>query len=210
MAWALAAAWGWLFDGYETYALILVGAAAIRDLVSPDQLVQLPLYFGGLVGVTLVGWATGGLVGGVLTDYVGRRRMLMLAVLCYAVFTGMSALAQSYWMLPDLPLSDRARAGWRVLSRGSAGRRAVAAGASRPSGGALASAFGLGCLLAAGLWFLIGTVGHGSWRHLFVIGILPALFLFWMRRGVADPVVWIGDRSPTPSSAVRPRGRADP
>jgi hypothetical protein len=39
----LAAAFGWLFDGYETYALILVGAVAIGDLMPPDQSAQLPL-----------------------------------------------------------------------------------------------------------------------------------------------------------------------
>jgi MFS family permease len=180
-----------MFDGYETYALILVGADAIRELVPPDQLVQLPLYFGGLVGMTLVGWATGGLVGGVLTDYLGRRRMLMLAVLCYAAFTGMSALAQSYWMLlvfrflTGLGLGGEFSPGaalvgelWPPAHRGRAA-------------GALASAFGFGSLLAAGLWFLVGTVGHGSWRHLFVIGIFPALVLFWIRRGVVDPEVWI-------------------
>jgi hypothetical protein len=38
----LASALGWLFDGYETYTLFLVGAVAIRDLIAPDQLTQLP------------------------------------------------------------------------------------------------------------------------------------------------------------------------
>lgn len=187
----LAAASGWLFDGYETYALILVGAAAIRELVAPDQLAQLPLYFGGLVGVTLVGWATGGLVGGVLTDYLGRRRMLMLSVFCYAVFTGLSALAQTYWMLvifrflTGLGLGGEFCPGAALVGElWPPARRGRAAGA-------LASAFGLGSLLAAGLWFFVGTLGHGSWRYLFLIGILPALVLLWMRRSIADPAVWV-------------------
>src|SRR5262245_37907242 len=38
------AAAGWLFDGYETYTLILVGAIALRELLPADQLSQLPLY----------------------------------------------------------------------------------------------------------------------------------------------------------------------
>jgi hypothetical protein len=44
----LASALGWLFDDYETYTLFLVGAVATRDLIAPDQLTRLPLYFGGL------------------------------------------------------------------------------------------------------------------------------------------------------------------
>src|SRR5262245_58559483 len=90
----LAAGLGWLFDGYEAYVLILVGAVAIRDLVAPDQLAQLPLYFGGLTAVTLLGWATGGLICGVLADYIGRRRTLMISILVYALFTGLSAAVQ--------------------------------------------------------------------------------------------------------------------
>ncbi len=187
----LVAACGWLFDGYETYALILVGALAIRELVPPDHLAQLPIYFGGLVAITLVGWATGGLVGGVLADYLGRRRMLMLSVLCYAVFTGLSALAQTYWML----LVFRFLTGLGLGGEFSPGAALVAElwppGRRGRAAGVLASAFGVGSLLAAGLWFLVGSVGHGSWRHMFVIGILPALVLFWMRRGVVDPAVWV-------------------
>src|SRR5262245_14232482 len=76
----LAAGLGWLFDGYETYALILVGAPAIRDLVAVDRLGQLPLYFGGLTSVTLLGWATGGLAFGVLADYLGGRRTAVASI----------------------------------------------------------------------------------------------------------------------------------
>ena len=66
---ALVAAFlGWMFDGYETYALILVAAVALRQLLPPDQLASLPIYIGGLLAVTLVGWATGGIIAGVLAD----------------------------------------------------------------------------------------------------------------------------------------------
>jgi MFS family permease len=95
----VACAPGWLFDGYETYALIIVGAVAIRDLIAPDQLAQLPLYFGGLAAVTLFGWATGDVLCGVFADYLGRRRTLMLSIMLYAAFNGLSAVAQSYWVL---------------------------------------------------------------------------------------------------------------
>ena len=95
----LACALGWLFDGYETYTLFLVGAVAIRDLIAADQLGDLPLYFGGLVAMTLLGSATGGVSFGVFADYLGRRRTLMLSIMLYAGFTGLSALAQSYWVL---------------------------------------------------------------------------------------------------------------
>ena len=87
---------GWMFDGYETYALILVAAVALRQLLAPDQLANLPIYIGGLLAVTLVGWATGGIIAGILADYIGRKRMLMLSILWYALFTGLTAFAGGY------------------------------------------------------------------------------------------------------------------
>src|ERR671930_35264 len=60
---------------------------------------RLPLYVGGLLAATLLGWATGGVAAGILADYIGRKRMLMLSILGYAAFTGLSALAPTYWLL---------------------------------------------------------------------------------------------------------------
>src|SRR5919204_4223373 len=88
----LIASWlGWLFDGYETFALVLVAPIAVRQLISQDQLPQAPIYIGGLLAVTLVGWATGGDAAGILADYVGRRRGLMLSLFCYALFARLGA-----------------------------------------------------------------------------------------------------------------------
>jgi MFS family permease len=186
----LASALGWLFDGYETYTLFLVGAVAIRDLIAPDQLTQLPLYFGGLAAVTLLGWATGGVACGVFADYLGRRRTLMLSIVTYAAFTGLSAVAQSYWML----LGFRFLTGLGLGGEFAPGTTLVAelwTPARRGRAlGVLSSAFGVGCLLASGLWLLVEGLGYGAWRVMFLIGVLPALLLLWLRRRVEDPAIW--------------------
>lgn len=97
-AWrAIAASWmGWMFDGYETYALILVMAIAAPQLLPPERLARAPVYMAGLLSVTLLGWAIGGVIAGVLTDYIGRCRMLMLSILWYAVFTRLTAFSSNY------------------------------------------------------------------------------------------------------------------
>src|SRR5215471_9787642 len=62
---ALAAAnLGWLFDGYETYALILGVGGALRQLLDPARAARAPSYVGLVVALTLLGWGVGGLVGG--------------------------------------------------------------------------------------------------------------------------------------------------
>jgi len=185
---------GWLFDGYETYSLILVGAIALRELLPADQLSQLPLYFAGLLAATLFGWATGGLISGILADYIGRKRMLMLTILCYAAFTGLSALAPSYGsllvfrFLTGLGLGGEWGPGaalvgelWPPAQRG----RVVAA---------LQSVFGVGSVLAAVLWLVVGPLGEGAWRYMFVVGVLPALLVLYIRRGLEDPALWLAAR----------------
>src|SRR5215204_2116210 len=84
---------GWMFDGYETFALILTVGVALRQLLDPSQYAQIPAYAGTVIGITLLGWGIGGLIGGVLADYIGRKRMMMFSILTYSILTGLSAIA---------------------------------------------------------------------------------------------------------------------
>jgi MFS family permease len=47
----------------------------------------------------LLGWGLGGFVGGILADYVGRKRMMLWSVFLYAVFTGLTALSTGFWIM---------------------------------------------------------------------------------------------------------------
>ena len=86
---------GWMFDGYETYALILTLGVALRQLLEPAQYSQIPTYAGGVIGLTLLGWGIGGMIGGILADYIGRKRTMMIAILAYSLTTGLSARLSS-------------------------------------------------------------------------------------------------------------------
>src|SRR5437763_13083476 len=67
---------GWIFDGYEAFALIVALPSALRTLLRPDQLPSAAIYGGIAIGITLLGWGIGGLAGGVLADYAARTRMM--------------------------------------------------------------------------------------------------------------------------------------
>jgi MFS family permease len=189
---ALAASWlGWMFDGYETYALVLVMTPALHQLLVLDRLPRASIYMGGLLTVTLLGWAAGGIGAGVLADYVGRRRTLMLSILWYAVFAGLTALSWDYWSL----LIFRFFTGIGLGAEWGPGAAIVAEfwpPASRGrAAGALHSAYGFGLLLASGIWLLLNPLGPSSWRYMFVIGILPAFLLLYVRRWVDEPALWV-------------------
>ena len=189
---ALAASWmGWMFDGYETYALVLVMGVAVRHLLLPDSLPHVSVYMGGLLATTLVGWAMGGVAAGVLTDYIGRKRMLMISILWYAVFAGLTALSPNYWFL----LVFRFLTGLGLGAEWGPGTAIVAEfwppTLRGRAGGALHAALGVGFFLASGIWLLLNPLGSSSWRYMFVIGILPAFLLLYVRRAVHDPALWV-------------------
>src|SRR5439155_26391372 len=84
---------GWLFDGFEAYALILTVGPALRQLLEPSRYPEIPAYAGTIIAINLLGWGIGGMIGGVLADYRGRRRMMLIAVLAYSLTTGLSAFS---------------------------------------------------------------------------------------------------------------------
>jgi MFS family permease len=181
---------GWMFDGYETYVLVLVAAPAVRQLVAQDQLAQLPLYIGGLFAATLFGWATGGVIAGVLADYIGRKRTLMLSILWYALFAGLTALSPSYGaflvfrFLTGLGLGAEWGPGTAIVNE-------LWPPSARGRGSAvLQSAIGFGFLVASGAWLIVAPLGPDSWRYMFLLGILPALLLLYIRTYVTESALW--------------------
>jgi MFS family permease len=79
---------GWTFDGFEVFALILTVGVALRQLLDAGQYPLIPAYAGAVIAISLLGWALGGLIGGVFADYIGRKRTMVLAILAYSLMTG--------------------------------------------------------------------------------------------------------------------------
>src|SRR5215467_11313908 len=84
---------GWMFDGFEVFSLILTVGFALHRLLDPSQYQRTPAYAGAILAITVFGWGIGGLLGGVLADYLGRKRSMTLAILAYSGLTGLSALS---------------------------------------------------------------------------------------------------------------------
>ncbi|MGO9534653.1 MAG: MFS transporter [Syntrophobacteraceae bacterium] len=185
---------GWVFDGYESYALIVVMPFALKGLLLPDQLSSMPLWAGIAIGITLLGWGAGGVVGGVLADYIGRKRMMLISVFLYAMFSGLTALVHSFAALVFL----RFVTGLAMGSEWSTGVTLLAEtwpDRARPKGaGFLQSGFGWGTFLAAFVWMILGAwqpLGAETWRLMFLFGALPALFLLYIRRSIDESEKWL-------------------
>ena len=181
---------GWMFDGYETFSLILVVGVALHDLLAPAQFGQIPAYAGTVIGITLLGWGIGGVIGGVLADYIGRRRTMIFAILAYSLTTGLSAFAWDWVSFALL----RFLVGIAIGSEWSTGASLTAEvwpdNARGRGAGLMQCGLGIGFFLASFTWLFVSGYGPGAWRIMFFIGVIPALFTFWLRSGVPESQKW--------------------
>ena len=110
---------GWLFDAADVSILTLLLAPSVGDLLGATDPRQIAPIGGVVVGVKLVAWGLGGIGFGVVADRVGRSRTMVVTILIYSVFTGLSALAQTWQQLAIL----QAIAGSASAANGRPARR---------------------------------------------------------------------------------------
>jgi MFS family permease len=181
---------GWMFDGYETFALVTAVGAALRQLLDPSQYSQIPVYAGTVIALTLLGWGIGGLVGGIITDYLGRKRTMMLAIVAYSIMTGLSAFAWDWVSFAVL----RFLVGLAIGSEWVTGASIVAElwpDRARGRGvGLMQCGLGIGFFLASFAWLFFGALGPNGWRYMFLVGVLPALLTLWIRRAIPESERW--------------------
>ena len=184
---------GRLFDGYENFILFVLLAPALRDLLTPEQLPDLTRYAGIILGVTVLGRSAGGLLVGVLADYVGRRRTLLMSYVLYAFSTLISGLAPS-WVLLGLARCINGASLGGGLALGATLIAEAWPTALRSRGQSwMQTAFGAGGLLANGLWFFLASyTGDAGWRWPFFLSSIPAVLLvFFTHRNVPESEAWI-------------------
>jgi MFS family permease len=196
---------GWMFDGYETYALILTVGVALRQLLDPSQYSAIPIYAGTVIGITLLGWGIGGLTGGVLADYIGRKRTMILAILAYSLMTGLSAISWDWISFAVL----RFLVGIAIGSEWATGTSITAElwpdRARGKGAGLMQCGLGIGFFLASLVWVFVSTFGPNSWRYMYLLGVLPGLFCLWIRRGIPESPLW--ERSSQQRKAAQARKR---
>lgn len=196
---------GWLFDGYETYALVISVGVALHQLLDPSQYPQIPTYAGIVIAITLLGWGVGGLIGGVIADYIGRKRTMLFAILAYSLMTGLSAFAWDWWSFAIM----RFLVGVCIGSEWVTGTSIVAElwpDKNRGKGvGLMQTGFGVGFFLASVAWYFINPVGPDAWRVMFLLGVVPALLTLWIRRSIPESERWeqVNERRDAATARVR-------
>jgi MFS family permease len=180
---------GFMFDLMDSTLYTMVMAPALRELLRETSSVQNIGWYGGVIfSIFLIGWALGGIVFGVLGDYIGRKMTLMLTILIYAVFTGLAGIADTWWelaiyrFLTGLGVGGEWAAGAALLAE-SWPERARAKGAA-----ILQTSAGAGYFAAAFIYLLVGSI---SWRLVFFVGVVPAILVFFIRKGIGESERWL-------------------
>src|SRR5690349_1185484 len=79
----LGCAWlGWVFDSMDATIYALVMTPALRELLGARNSAENVAWYGGIIfAIFLVGWALGGVTFGIVADYLGRARTLVITIL---------------------------------------------------------------------------------------------------------------------------------
>jgi MFS family permease len=195
------AAWmGWLFDGLDMHLYVLVAAPFVAELlgVTDTRNEVVGWYSSWIQAAFLVGWALGGGFFGRIGDRIGRSRALSLTILTYALFTGLAFFAQTWWQLLIMRF---------LAALGIGGEWAVGASVLSETwprrwrpwiAAVLQSGVNVGILLASGVIYILSGF---SPRVVFLVGVLPALLVFWIRRAVPETEEWRSAKSKTLENA---------
>src|SRR5438876_752852 len=194
----IVAALGWLFDCLDQQLFNLARNPAISELLgSSASKTQIDAYGAYATSIFIIGWATGGLFFGILGDRIGRARVMMLTILLYSFFTGLSALSVGVWdfalyrFLTGLGVGGEFAVGIALVAEVMPDRaRTHALGwlQTLSAVGNISAAFiNMGLGMAEGE----GMLGEFKpWRIMFVIGALPALLAVLIRSRLKEPERW--------------------
>lgn len=181
---------GWMFDGMEMGLYSIAIRPALDDLMGTTDPARVAPIQGFTLTMFLTGMAAGGIVFGWLGDRIGRVRTMVVTILVYAVFTGLSGLSQHWWHLAACRFLGSMGLGgeWGL---GVALVMETWPNASRPLlAGILGAAANFGFLASSGVGALQAHFGW-SWRMVLVAGVIPALLTMFIRMAVKEPEKWV-------------------
>jgi MFS family permease len=185
-----------LLDAFDVMLYALVLASLMADL-GMDRAT------GGLLGsLTLAASAVGGILFGLIADRWGRTRALSLSIIIYSVFTALCGVAQDVTQLAVFRLFLGIGMGGEWASGAALVSETWPAEHRGKALGLMQSCWAIGYGAAAVVvGLLLPTFG---WRVVFLVGIVPAFFTWWIRRSVEEPEIWIRNRASAPSAPIAP------
>lgn len=173
---------GWALDAMD----VQIFAFVIPTLITVWGMTKTQA---GVIGTSaLVFSAVGGVAAGVLSDRIGRVRVLKISILWFSAFTALSALTNDFHQL----LITRSLQGIGFGGEWAAGAVLIGEVVDKKirgrAVGSVQSGWPVGYALAAIAYYILYSFlpETAAWRWLFVLGVLPGFLVLWMRRNIAE------------------------
>lgn len=183
----IVASLGWVFDAFEGQLYNITRADMLPELLkvsADDPLVK--IWGERFLGIFLAGGTLGGWLFSSLADKYGRGPIMAVTILCYSIFSGLTAFASEIWHVGALRF---------LVAMGVGGEWAVGAAlvaevfpkhARERAGGIFHATSVMGLWLAAATGLFVGS----NWRAAYLVGVIPALLVLWVRVSVKEPETW--------------------
>jgi MFS family permease len=177
-----AAQMGWTLDAMDVLLYVVALSTIIKEWHMSTSTAGL------LASITLFSSAIGGAFFGIVADYIGRVRALTATILIYSLFTGMCGLTQNVYQLGVA----RFFLGIGMGGEWASGEVLVAETWPKEHRGKaigiVQAGWAIGYILAAILAAVV--LPRFGWRVLFFMGMLPSLFVFYIRKNVKESSLW--------------------
>lgn len=190
----IVASLGWAFDVFEGQIYNITRGDMLPDLLrradpslaNETVAVQTRAWGERFLGIFLIGGTIGGWLFSSMADRWGRKPVMALTILFYSVFSGCTAFATELWHVGVLRF---------LVAMGVGGEWAVGAAlvaevfprhARERASGIFHAASVCGIWLAAAAGLLVGT----QWRWAYLVGVIPALLVLWVRVSIREPESW--------------------
>lgn len=177
---------GWVFDTFEGQVFNLTRQDMLRDLLGAASQERQKFWGDLFLAVFLLGGTIGGIGFGMLADRFGRKRAMTASILFYSLFSALTYFTTNLWHVAALRF---------LVALGVGGEWAVAASlvaevfperARARAGGIFHGTSILGTWMATIAGLLVGS----HWRYAYIVGLLPALLVLWVRMSIEEPPRW--------------------
>ena len=190
------ACFGWLFDTMDQWLFVFAKKPAMTALMPGTSPQDVDYYVMLVTACLMIGWATGGIFFGLIGDRLGRTRTMIVTILVYACFTGLSGLAQNWWQFAVL----RFLVGFGVGGEFAAGAALVAetfpAHSRAVALGVVQATSAIGNIMAGAIY--LGLTRYfameDAWRWVFAVGVIPAFLVVIIFFYVREPDSWLAAR----------------
>jgi putative MFS transporter len=175
---------GYMFDAWDV---------ALNGFLTPLLGTEFGLSTAGkglVASANLIGMALGAIAWGTIADRLGRKKAFSVTLLIFSLFSVFGALAPNF----EIFLLLRFAAGFGLGGCVPVDYALVSEFTPKRVRGKVLAALDIWWPIGATLCGLVSTLlvpVTGNWRWMLVVMILPALMLFWVRRGIPESPLYL-------------------